>query len=287
MEVIPSSHFPSTLAEISSRKPSSAVDIDGLALYGGAGRSTLLESTLGIVRPVRDLDLIAIGRKATNRQFVDTHHALNPKDRHRASTKVVRFKTTHDAIDSVDLTIHQTVLPLTTPFDLIASPQAIEDATAKIIAPSDKRIEETKQLATGGEATHRQYLRNRTSVLARAAYLAAVLRADGHDFTIELRDHPRPNDPSETHRFFLGTMVKRALMMDELERGPEDITATTHLFDIYRELDISNLDSPVSPEEVIAFCEDVNDQYPQLRFTGSKISSRVTHTKKLPPPKRP
>lgn len=284
------SAFPRTSYEIARRtdRHIPMLNIANIVISGGAARSALLEATLGIVRPVRDIDVVGVDRSVSDTDFKDAHHAFNPTDTKRNTTRVKRLNNEVAAVGAVDFTLHEGLLRIDGGSPrLKTSTTAIADARARLITPTQSRIQAAIRLREGGEATHRQFLRDRTSLPARAAYLAATLRAAGNDFSIDLLDHPTPKKPSEAHRFFLGVMVKKTLVMDELERGAGDIVATQALFDIYRELGLADVRVPKTPEAVIAYCEDVNDQFPQLHFGGSEIAARVVHTSKAPPPKNP
>lgn len=43
--------------------------------------------------------------------------------------------------------------------------------------------------------------------------------------------------------------------------------------------------SPSTAENVVAYCEAVNDEHPQLKFYGSEVVKAVRHTLKEPAPK--
>lgn len=284
---VSSTEFPLTQKEIASRTEGYSQDLGKIAIFGGAARSALLEATLDIVRPVRDLDVIGIDSSLSSESFKDAHHIFNPEDKDRESTKVVKFNGEVAALKTVDFTINESLMLLGEKKSLVVSRDAVNHSRARVIKPAAAMIQLTRDLMKGGDSTHRQFLRNRTGMPARAAYFAATLRAAGNDFSIDLLNHPRPKDPSETHRFFLGATVKKSLMMDEIERGPGDITATKILFELFRELKLADDCLPQTPEDVIAFCEQINDQYPQLHFFGSEIAARVQHSTKTPPPKNP
>jgi hypothetical protein len=264
-------------------------DINGsIAVFGGSARNGLLEAVSGIERPIRDLDLVAIGDGCDDERYTAVHMQLNPDDDPN-KLFIPRFDSVATLIrDNVDFTINEAALEIGGDPQLTASSAAIDASKSKIIQITDGRIKQTEDFASHGEDDVRnwkKFLRNRTNMPARAAYFVAVFRAAGVDFDYDLLDHPRPSKPEEAHSFFLGLMVNKALQVDEAERGAGDITATRILFDVYGEMGLTTVAQPRTPEQVAAYCETVNEEHPQLKFRGSEVASLVKHTDKAPAPR--
>lgn len=256
------------------------VSLDGqrasVAIFGGCARSALLELTLGIKRPIRDIDLVAFGNACTNVRFAELHKTLNPTD--EAAVKATRYPDIPTLFATgLDFTINQAVIELGIAPRLTASTLAVNACVSRLLIPTQGRIDETKKLAADGALTEKQFLRNRTNMPARTAYFVAVFRAAGIDFNFDLLDHPRPVSPEQAHSFFLGLMVRKSLMVDEAERGPGDTSATRLLIDLYREMNMIGSATPKTVEGVVAFCEAVNAQHPHLKFYGSDVAGLVKH----------
>jgi hypothetical protein len=265
-----------------------------LAVFGGSARSGVLEATEGIKRPIRDVDLVAIGNDCDDESYKAAHMRLNPNDDPN-KIFIPRFPDVEGLFsDNVDFTINQAAIELVSPIRLTASSLAVEACRRRIIQITGGRIKQTEHFLTNGNSNSedkeafrnwKKFLRNRTGMPARAAYFAATLRAAGFDFDYDLQDHPKPESPEEAHTFFLGLMVNKALQVDEAERGPGDITATRILFDLYEEMGLTNGVKPAIPEQVAAYCETVNSEHPQLKFHGSEVAGLVKHTDKAPAPR--
>jgi hypothetical protein len=264
-------------------------DINGsVAAFGGSARNGLLEAVSGIQRPIRDLDLVAIGEGCDDERYTAIHMQLNPND-DPEKLFIPRFDSVATLMqDNVDFTINQAAVELGSAPQLTASSIAIDACKSKIIQITEGRIKQTEEFASHGEEDVRnwkKFLRNRTNMPARAGYFVAVFRAAGVDFDYDLLDHPRPDKPENAHTFFLGLMVNKALEVDEAERGSGDITATRILFDVYGEMGLTKDTQPQTPEQVAAYCESVNEEHPQLKFRGSAVASLVKHTDKEPAPR--
>ncbi len=268
--------FPGTYQAITTRFDTVKALNDSIAVYGGGARSGLLEVTLGVRRPIRDVDLVAIGDAVTDEQYTQMHKLLNPSD--YTEPHVERHPDLETLFkDRLDFTMNQVAILLGARRVLVASTLAVEACRDRLIVPTEGRIRETKKFEAGGDETAKQYLRNRTNVPARAAYFAAVFRAAGLDFDIDLLDHPRPTNPEESHSFFLGLMVRKSLMVDEAERGPGDITATNILIELYRELHMTASPKTQTLEDVVKFCQDIHEQHPHLKFYGSVVAALIQH----------
>ena len=270
-------------------------DMSGLTesifIQGGTARSALLEATIGVIRPVRDLDFAAIGDRVNEDQYNQLRQDLNPDDAQYAVGKIPRAESIAALLaTNVDFTINQAVMLLSGKH-LVTSDQAIRACEKRVIQPTAERTDVTKTLHAEHNADPediaklKRFRRNQTGMPARGAYLAAVLKAAGVDFKVDMADHPMPRDAEDAHTFFLGLMVNKALMIDEIERGPGDITATQYLFGLYDEMSLTNGALPTAPEDIVAYCEVVNDEHPQMKFRGSQIASLVKHTDKEPAPR--
>jgi hypothetical protein len=265
-----------------------------LAVFGGCARSGVLEAAEGIERPIRDVDLVAIGNGCDDESYKAAHMQLNPQDDPN-KIFIPRFPDVDSLFsDNVDFTINQAAIELVAPIQLTASSLAVEACRRRVILITEGRVKQTEYFLANGNSNSedkeafknwKKFLRNRTSMPARAAYFTATLRAAGYDFDYDLQDHPKPEKPEETHTFFLGLMINKALQVDEAERGPGDITATRILFDLYKEMGLSTGVEPATPEQVAAYCETVNSEHPQLKFHGSEIAGLVQHTEKTPAPR--
>ncbi len=264
--------------------------LEGLVIFGGSARNSLLEAVEGIERPIRDVDLAAIGDGCSDEAYRAVHMGLSPED-DPDKIYIPRHPDIGDLLGgNTDFTINQAVIELGETFQLTASSLAISACQSRIIQVTEGRVEQTESFRAGGEDDIRnwkKYLRNRTNMPARAAYFVATLRAAGFDFGYDLLDHARPDGPAEAHTFFLGLMVNKALQIDEVERGPGDTTATRILFDLYGEMGLVGTDTatPSTPEQIAAFCESVNEEHPQLKFYGSEVAGLVKHTDKEPAPR--
>lgn len=263
-----------------------------IAIFGGTGRSALLEVILGNVRPVRDIDLAAISGELSDDGVRLLNQQLNPDDAANANGKVSRFASVEDLLkNNTDFTINQSVITLAPRLRLVTTPDAISACENATIQPTAKRIEVTKYLQELHEADpkdvpkHKHFRRNQTGMPARGAYFAAVLQSADIKFKVDMLDHPVPPTPADAHTFFLGLMVNKSMIVDETERGPGDITATRLLFDYYDKMGLTKGTSPSSPEDVVAYCEAVNDEHPQLKFRGSQLAGFVRHTTKEPEPR--
>jgi hypothetical protein len=289
-ELAPSS-FANTLNSVSTNLGSycGSLPVNAVTLFGGTARSALLEAAIGIVRPIRDADIAAIGDELSDEDFVDLHHHLNPEDTNRATTHVVRHPDKEDLLKhNADFTINQVVLDLGN-MTLLATSDALAACSDKLIKPTQARIERTVHRSQTIETVtaNKQYLRDRTGMPTRAAYFTATLRAAGEDFSYDMLDHPVPTSPGEVHTFFTGLMVRKSLAIDELDRGAGDTTATNLMFEIYKEMGLIDDTPPKTVEQIVAFCQGINMEHPQLKYFGSEIAQMVQHTRKLPRPKEP
>lgn len=279
--------FPKTSLDLALQLE--AADLSGingsLVVFGGSARNGLLEAVSGIERPIRDLDLAAIGDNCDDERYKAIHMQLNPGD-DPSKLFIPRFASVADLLqENADFTINQAAINMGEGRQLTASSLAINACKSRLIQITQERIKQTADFAACGESDVRnwkKFLRNRTNMPARAAYFVAVFRAAGVDFDYDLLDHQRPNRPEEAHTFFLGLMVNKTLQIDEAERGAGDITATRILFDVYGEMGLTKSIQPQTPEQVAAYCETVNEQHPQLKFRGSTVASLVKHTDKAP-----
>ncbi|MBW3569404.1 hypothetical protein KY385_04710 [Candidatus Parcubacteria bacterium] len=253
-------------------------DINGsVAVFGGSARSALLEAVSGIERPIRDLDLAAIGDGCDDERYKAIHMQLNPND-DPERLFIPRFDSILTLLrDNVDFTINEATIGIGSEPKLTASSLAIGACKSKVIQITEGRIKQTESFAAHCDVRNwKKFLRNRTNMPARAGYFVAVFRASGIDIDYDLLDHPRPDKPESAHTFFLGLMVNKALEVDEAERGPGDITATRILFDVYGEMGLTKDTQPQTPEQVAAYCERVNEEHPQLKFRGSAVASLVS-----------
>lgn len=275
--ILPASKFPVTHGELSERVAAANTDAfstERLFVRGGSARSGLLEAVAGIQRPVRDVDFVTFGDSLTDEEYKDIDTIINPDERH-VNPNAPRFSTIDHLFDEgVDFTINQAVINLSEHSHLTASPLAVEACRRLVIIPTEGQVRTTLKLAT--QLDVKPFRRLETGIPARAAYFVASHRANSHDFTYDLVDHPRPSSPEDTHTFFLGLMARRALIVDERERGTGDITATQLLIDLYREMGLTKEPVPKSIEDVVKFCQEIHNQHPHLKFYGSEIASKVT-----------
>ncbi len=263
-----------------------------VAIFGGSARSALMEVVSGIIRPIRDVDITAIGDDLSDENFKNLSRQINPGDADYAAARVQRYPGIPALLNSnIDFTINRAVLRVGPQLQLVTTQQAISACESRVIKPTIERIAQTQKLQVLHQtepsdiAALKRFRRNQTGMPARAAYFAAVLEAAGIHYAIDMLDHPVPSDPSDSHTFFLGLMVNKALMVDEAERGPGDTTATLHLFRMYESTGLTKDTKPASPEDIVAYCEAVNEEHPQLKFYGSSVVQSVRHTDKQPAPR--
>ncbi len=271
--------FPRTSASVSAVLDVALVGAlqPGIVIYGGAARSALLEATHGLQMPVRDIDICAYGSSAPEELLTQLSQQLSPDDAEYNQPR--RYASIEDVFASVDFTLSEAVMPLDGRLPLHVTDAAVTDAKSRIVRITEARIKQTIALGnTDEEAAQKQYLRNRTNLPARAAYLTALFRSNGVDFTTELGDHPRPAGPEDAHTFFLGLAVRKALQLDQMVRGEGDITVSTLLIEELGALGLTRAAKPGRVEDIVKFCEQIHEQHPHLKFFGSKVASMVRHT---------
>jgi hypothetical protein len=259
--------------------------IGSIAVCGGAARSALVEATIGEYKQPRDWDFFAVGEKCPDATFLDLNDQLSPEDSNGA---VARVSEVNDWLEQfTDFTINQGVLLHGTVPVLHVARSAISACVDRLIIPTPQCIQETinnAENAATDKVAKTLYLRSRTNMPAKAAYLVAGFRASGIDFDYDMLDHPRPSHPNDTHRFYLGIMVRKSLMVDQQERGEGDISATKIMFELFREMKMVGKFRPRKPEDIIKYCESVHRQNRHLQFYGSAIADLVQHRPASPDP---
>lgn len=246
--------FPKTAHEIQARRTPDHV------VYGGAARSALLEAQSTPLIPIRDIDEIPV----------------NQVDGQSFFTKIG------------DFSIDQALVLGNGELTLYITDQAQEAAAQRCIEPTDDRInaahklEELHKADPEDVARYKRFHRIRTDLAARALYLAAIAQASGVEMSVNMKNHPLPQQLSEVHQFYLGLRIRKSLYADEKARGPYNTTATSHMLDKFAEHGLMRPLPNTEIESIVHFCESVNEQHPQLHFFGSAIARLVRHSSQEP-----
>lgn len=249
--------FPKTARQIHRRR-----SIQNGVVYGGAARGALLEAARGTELLVRDVDEVGpteVGDPSVFFQKIGDF-GLN---------KVMALNDEKGRLE------------------LYPTDEALDAVGNKILRPTEHRTCLAEQLRDAHETdpsdvpAFKHYHRTRTDIITRAIYIAAVISAAGEEFTVDMANYPTPQTLAEVHKFFLGLRVRKSLAVDERSRGSYDITATRRMLGGFAAFGLIAT-PPKGIDSIVHFCEEINEEHPQLRFHGSKVAQLVRHTDKQP-----
>lgn len=253
---------------------------ESIAVYGGATRSALIEVTTGRSLVVRDLDLVTVGEEYLGADYLALFKKLYPGENYDF-VQGDHYESPRDVLTArVDYTINQSAIVLGQNPRLVTSTKALEDATDRIVSPTIERVKDTHLLGQSHNPLEQtRYHKILSEMPARGSYLTAVLRASGLNFDLSMEDQPRVTNPTETYEFYLGLMARKSLEVDELERGPGDISATSIMIELFRELNLTNKRVRTTGD-IVRFCHDIQADFPSLDFSDtSEIGDMIESTR--------